>query len=166
MVNPKKPVEVYIITDWFCEGCRHIEPIIREIFPRISRQASITFIDFAVHPESLNYTPYNLSFIINEKKKYLDIREALEMLSFKTKQPSVDDIQSAVAPLKVKYQPLQIAIVDNGMNFFDGIVKTYNVHSTPSIVVVNNKTNKSKLIHGSEITEEEVLKVIREMAQR
>ena len=38
------------------------------MYPRIMKKAGLMFVDRAIHPETMNYIPYNLSFMINEKK--------------------------------------------------------------------------------------------------
>lgn len=81
--NTKSPIEVYIITDWFCPACRSLEPTIEKATPDIEKLAKVYFVDLAVHEDSLNFTPYNLSFMINDKSNYLKLRSVLHDISKK-----------------------------------------------------------------------------------
>ena len=90
--------EVYFITDWFCPACRVAEPEILKGARKVMRHAKVFFVDYPVHPETFNFIPYNLSFIVREKAKYLQIREAMAALARKTKEPTAEDVQAAVSP--------------------------------------------------------------------
>src|ERR1700738_2273075 len=63
------PVEVYVFSDWFCPACRRVESIIEQKAPEIAKNARLFFIDIPIHDESINYLPYNLSFMVKEKAK-------------------------------------------------------------------------------------------------
>ena len=158
-------VEVYIITDWFCPACRSIEPVLEKLYPQIATRAGLMFVDFPIHPDSVNYIPYNLSFMLKEKPKYFQIRKALQDLALTNKAPTIQDVQGAVASLKVTYQPLNYVDVDSGMRYFEEIAKTFDVKSTPSIIITNRKTHASKVLHGTlQITEKDVLQEIKTMS--
>ena len=116
--DTKSSTEVYILTDWFCPACRAVEPEILKGARKAMRQAKVIFVDYPIHPETYNYIPYNLSFIVREKEKYLRIREALAILARKTKEPTPEDVQAAVSPLGVKYVQLNYADVVAGMQLF------------------------------------------------
>jgi hypothetical protein len=106
--------EVYIVTDWFCPNCRIAEPEITKGAQLAMKRAKVFFVDYPIHRETLNFIPYNLSFMVREKGKYLRIREALDALSRKTKEPTPEDVQAAVSPLGVKYVPLNYVDVLTG----------------------------------------------------
>ena len=155
--------EVYFITDWFCPGCRVAEPEILKAARKTMPQAKVIFVDYPIHPETLNYIPYNLSFIVREKEKYLRIREALAALARKTKEPTPEDVQAAVSPLGVKFVPLNYADVLAGMQHFVILVKKFNVPGTPSVVVQDSRTGKTKTLFGnSNITSENIMKAVAE----
>ncbi len=157
--------EVYIVTDWFCPSCRTAEPEILKGARKAMRQAKVVFVDYPIHPETLNYIPYNLSFILREKEKYLQIREALAILARKTKEPMPEDVQTAVSPLGVKYVPLNYADVLAGMQYFSTIVKKFKVAGTPSVVVHDSRTGKTKTLYGSsDITSDNILKTLAEVS--
>ncbi len=156
--NRSTQIEVYVISDWFCKACRKLEPNLEVILPDVMDKASVIFVDRAIHNESLNFLPYNLSFMLKEKDKYLKIRQAMSALSLKTKVPTQKEIQEAVTSLGVTYQPLQFVDIDSGQRFFQGIAQTFQVNSTPTIVIANKrKVEAKKLIGNEEITKENIL---------
>jgi hypothetical protein len=159
--------EVYIVTDWFCPSCRAAEPEILKGARKAMQQAKVVFVDYPIHPETLNYIPYNLSFIIREKEKYLQIRESLATLARKTKEPMPEDVQAAVSPLGVKYVPLNYVDVLAGMQYFSTLVKKFKVPGTPSVVVQDPRSGKTKTLYGStEITSDNILKTLAEVSGR
>jgi protein-disulfide isomerase len=159
--------EVYIVTDWFCPACRASEPEILKGARKAMRQAKVVFVDYPIHPETLNYIPYNLSFILREKEKYLRIREALATLARKTKEPMPEDVQAAVSPLGVKYVPLNYADVLAGVQYFNTLVNKFKVKGTPSVVVRDSRTGKTRTLYGAtDITSENILKTLAEVSGR
>jgi len=141
-------IEVYVITDWFCPACRKAEPEMERAYPDIMKRARLLFIDQPVHPESMNYIPYNLAFLVREKEKYLEIRKELLRLSQRTKEPSQEDVQKAVAGLGVTYRPLNYADVNAGIQYFQSVVQSFRVEGTPTMVVYNRKTKSAKVLNG------------------
>jgi len=83
-----------------------------------------------VHPEPQLHS-YNLSFIVREKAKYLEIRRPWRPFARKTKEPTPEDVQAAVSPLGVKYVPLNYVDVMAGMQYFSTLVKEVQVPGTP-----------------------------------
>lgn len=157
----KSPITVYFISDWFCPVCRKIEPEIEKIYPEVAKQARVAFVDFAVHKETLNYTPYNLQFLTYEKSKYMQLRKVLNDLSYKTKNPSAEEVQAAVAPLGVKLRQVDYADTLYGMQLNLTITRGFGVTATPTVVVANSKTNKNvKLVGGTEINRQAILNAI------
>ncbi len=161
--NKNSNVEVYIVTDWFCPACKRADPAIEEAMPDLFKSARVFFIDKIIHQESMNYLPYNLSFMINNKKQYVQIRKALIALTDKTKEPTLEDIQNAIKPLGVTYKQLNYSDINSGMRFFEGIVKHFEIHQTPTVVVANRRTMKAKKIIGKDINKENLLESIKEM---
>jgi uncharacterized membrane protein len=163
--NAESSTEVYMITDWFCSACRVAEPEILKAARKAMPQAKVVFVDYPVHPETFNYIPYNLSFIVREKAKYLQIREAMATLARKTKEPTAEDVQAAVSPLGVKLFLLNYADVQAGMQNFSTIVKKFKVQGTPSVVVVDTHTGKTKTLYGiSDITSDNIMKTVAEVS--
>ncbi len=163
--NENSGAEVFILTDWYCPACRAAEPEIVKGAAHAMRRARVVFVDYPIHPESLNYIPYNLSFMIREKEKYLRIREALAALAVRTKEPTAEDVQAAVAGLGVKYVPLNYADVLAGTQFFNSVVQRFKVPGTPSVVVLDAQTGKSKTLTGvADITADAIAQALAEVS--
>jgi protein-disulfide isomerase len=141
-------IEVYVFTDWFCPACKIAEPEMEKAYPEILARGKLLFIEHPIHKESLNYLPYNLSFLVREKAKYLEIRKALMRLAQKTKEPTPEEVQKAVAPLGVVYRPLNYSEVNAAAQYFASVVKAFRVEGTPSVVVYHRKTKTHRLFTG------------------
>ena len=139
---------VYFVSDWFCPACRKAEPAIEKMYPELAKSVRIGFVDFPIHRETTNFTPYNLQFLTFEKGKYISLRKALADLALKTKNPSEADVKAAIAPLGVKLRPMSYSDTLYGMQSNLMIYRGYNVNSTPTVVVANDKTKKNKLLVG------------------
>ncbi len=159
-------VEVYIMTDWFCPACMKAEQEIEKVVPAAEKKAKIIFVDVPIHPESLNYTPYNLSFLTHEKSKYMDLRKALLNLTKKKKEPTDEDVREAARPLGVSYKPLSFLDATKGMKFYDSIAREFQVSGTPTVVIRDIKTRKViKFVGVKEITEANILRSIEEVGR-
>ncbi|MDD2733593.1 MAG: thioredoxin domain-containing protein [Desulfuromonadaceae bacterium] len=157
---------VYFINDWFCPACRRTEPAIAKMFPKIAAIAKVGFVDIPVHPETTNFTPYNTQFLLYEKGKYIQLRGALAVLAKKTKTPSPEDVQKAIAPYGVKLRSMNFADIESGMNWNEKINRTYEIKATPTVVVMNEKTGKHVNLEGREdISYEGIIKAIAEMGK-
>ena len=161
------PTTVYFISDWFCPSCRKIEPSIEKMYPELAKSARISFVDLPIHKETLNFTPYNLQFIAYEKTKYISLRRALTVLSLKTKNPTEAEVQAAVAPLGVKLRQVSYADTLYGMQSNLTVYRGYGVNATPSVVVDNSKTKKSKVLVGdNQINEARIKAAIEEVGKK
>jgi protein-disulfide isomerase len=139
---------VYFVSDWFCPACRKAEPAIEKMYPELAKSVRISFVDFPIHRETTNFTPYNLQFLTFEKGKYISLRRALADLALKTKNPTEADVKAAIAPLGVKLRPMNYSDTLYGMQSNLMVYRGYNVHSTPTVLVVNEKSKKSKQLVG------------------
>ena len=158
------PIEVYLFTDWFCPACRTVEREFDRMVPTIESQAKLFFIDADLNAESLNFTPYNLSFMVNNKGKYLELRHALADLSNKTKTPTEAQVKAAIAPLGVKLQELNFSDITLGAKLFKKLARQFNVNATPTIVVINVNTKKGKKLSGTqEISQANINKAIQSL---
>ncbi len=157
--------EVYVVTDWFCPACRAAEPEILKGVRIAMRKTKVIFVDYPIHQETYNFIPYNMSFIVREKAKYFEIREAMAALARRTKEPTPEDVQAAVSPLGVKFVPMNYVDVMAGMQYFNSVVRKFKVPGTPSVVVLDSRTGKSKTLYGSaEITSDNILKTVEEVS--
>ncbi|MCB1148941.1 MAG: thioredoxin domain-containing protein [Chlamydiia bacterium] len=161
--NADSNVEVYIVTDWFCPACQKVDPILEPLYPRIMKKARLYFIDYPIHPESMNYVPYNLSFMIRDKQEYFKIRKALHRLAKKTKSPTQVQVEEAVKPYGVEYKPLNFMDINEGVKFMENIVRNFKVKVTPTVVVANRKKLDAKKITGADIDKETIFEAIDEM---
>ncbi len=162
--NAGSSLEVYIITDWFCPACRKAEAEIERTVPAIKEKARIIFVDLPLHTDSLNYTPYSLSFLVHEKEKYVELRKALMTLTVKTKEPSQEDVQRVISPLKVTYKPLPFLTVSRGMKYYQDVAKGFGVKSTPTVVIRNAKSKKTaQLVGAKNITEANIARSLSEV---
>jgi len=130
---------VYFVSDWFCPACRRVEPAIEKMYPKIAEVAKVTFIDLPVHPETSNFTPYNLQFLVNEKTKYMQLHKALSELSMKTDTPTSKDIQAAIAPYGVILREMNFTDILSGMKWNEAIYRSFEIKATPTVVVSNAK---------------------------
>lgn len=153
-------VDVYVITDWFCKACKKKEPELQKLYPRIMSEARLYFIDFPIHDETRNYMPYNISFMLMNKDKYFEIRKALINLSKTSQEPTLTDMQNAVGPLGIRVKMISYADIDSGQDFFEGITDTFQVRSTPTVVIANRSTLEAKKIKGSRISEKSIMDAI------
>ena len=159
--NPNSPVEVYIFTDWACPACHSLEKSFEAMAPNIMKRAKLVFVDDPVHPETLNFAPYNLSFMINNKQQYLALRSALTALSEETKSPTEEQVQALANKLGATYTQLNYADVALGSKYFNHLVDKLEVEGTPTVVIVSKSQKKGKKLAGTgEISEENILKAI------
>lgn len=159
--NLKSPVEVYVFTDWECPSCRHVEPIIEKASPEIMKKARLIFVDLPVHAESMNFTPYNLSFMIKNKPQYFRLRDALTEMSKGSAAPTDEQVEAAAKKLGVTYDQLNYSDVAVGIKYFKHLAKQFSVDRTPTVVIVNKEKKKGKkLIGGGEITQDNLMKAI------
>jgi thiol-disulfide isomerase/thioredoxin len=159
--NLQSPIEIYVFTDWACPACRAIEPSLEAMAPRLAKQAQLTFVDTVIHPETLNYAPYNLSFMAYNKPQYFKIRESLGKLSVKNKKPTDEEIAQVAASLGVRYRELPYQDISTAMHYFEDLVDKFKITGTPTIAIVNRDLKKGKKLAGmEEITESNVMKAI------
>ena len=157
-------VEVYVFSDWLCSICIKIEPALEAVLPQLEKKTKIYFIDKPVHQESMNFVPYHLSFLVNEKTKYLQLRKALFELAKANKNPSIEDVKVAIAPLGVTYKQLSFMDVSQIMAKSQALASEYKVTGTPTIVVLNSSSKKSKtLVGGRDITAENLIKTVKSL---
>lgn len=147
--NRNSTLEMYVFTDWFCPACRLAEPNIERQAPDVARKAKLFFIDVPLHESSMNYVPYNLSFMLKEKTKYLKLRHQLNKLSEQKTAPTEKEVEDIATSLQTQYQQLDYAQVNQAIQYFKEIAKRYGVDNTPTVVLVNPKTQKMKKIVGA-----------------
>ncbi|MBA3815364.1 MAG: thioredoxin domain-containing protein [Parachlamydiaceae bacterium] len=159
--NLNSPIEVYIFTDWACGGCRAIEPTLEAMAPKIMKKAKVTFVDQEVHPVTLNFIPFNLSFMINNKSKYFELRRALTKLAMQTSEPTDAQVAALAKNHGTQYKQLNNADVQVGTKYFEKLVEQLKVEGTPSVVIISRNDKKGKKLMGpEEITEANIMRAI------
>lgn len=155
------PIALFFFSDWQCPSCRKLEPQIEQLFDKLQDKAKITFVDFPVHQETLNFTPYHLAFMVHNKDKYLRLRKKMSELSQVTGEPTEKQIEQAALSVGAVYKPLNYAEVSHGMRYFNQLSSQFGINSTPTLILVNLETKKGrKLKGGLEINERSVLDAI------
>lgn len=156
--NTNSPVEVYVFSDWECPVCRKIEPIISRLSPEIMEKARLYFIDVTIHQESMNFTPFNLSFMIHNKPQYLALRDRLTTLAADDNPPTEGEIEKLAREAGVHYQQLNYADVSAATKYFEETASKYKIEGTPTVVVTNTKNQKTRtLTGGTQITKQAIL---------
>lgn len=164
--NTKSPITVYIFTDWQCPACRQAEPAIEKMFSTLQDKAQVVFVDLAIHPESLNFIPFNLSFILRNKPQYIQLRHILTNISSQTDSPTEEQVHDEAAKIGIKFHQLSYSDIVLGMRYFRRLVQENNVKSTPTVLITNSSKNLKQRLSGSDsITEENILKTIDSMLQ-
>ncbi|MCE2983778.1 MAG: hypothetical protein LW832_09465 [Parachlamydia sp.] len=164
--NPQSPLKFYVISDWFCQSCKKAEPQIEEVYEAFRTRAGFYFIDYALHQETANYSPYHLSFLLNEKEDYLKARRALNELSESKQSPTEQDIVRLAKENHLYYKPLPYEQVKKGSDFFEKIRKQYKVSRTPTLVVVDTASGHYEELAGSEISVANVSQALQQMMEK
>lgn len=164
--NLNSPIEIFVFTDWQCSSCRSLEPTLEYVLPKVMLKARVIFVDDPIHPETMNFTPYNVSFMINNKAKYFELRKALTQLSEDTKTPTDPQVEAIAAKAGTQYRQLNYSDVAVANKYFASLVKKMDIDGTPIVVIVNRQNNKGKKLEGSaEITEKNILKAIETLSE-
>lgn len=162
--NKSSPVKVYFITNWFCQACKKIEPFIEQIYPKIQDQFGVFFIDIPTHPESENYSPYNLSFLVNNKSQYMIARKMLDGMTESIEIPTYEEIVTTAKKNGIEYKELSYQDIRSGMSVFEEALDQFELGSTPMVVVINTKTNKVVKLNGTmDVTESKIMDAIKEV---
>lgn len=164
---PNSNIEIYIISDWFCGACRRMEPLIEKLLPEIKTETSFYFIDFPVHRKSLNFSPYNLAFLMNDKQHYFHARQMLFELAETTDNPTEEEVTKAAQAEKITFKPLSFMDIKTGLDYFDSVIRKFDVGATPTIIVTNTKNKKVVKLEGSnEISEDKIFKALKTVKKK
>lgn len=161
--NPKSRIKIYVVSDWFCTSCKKIEPKIKEIYQDLKSKAAFYFIDYPLHRDSANITPYHLAFLIGEKVNYWRARDALMELSKETTNPTDQDISELARKNQVQFNPLSYEKIKKGSDYFEEIRRHYKVAATPTVVVVNAETDEFEILTGSDIDKNNVVEAVKKV---
>ncbi len=162
--NPNSPIETYFFTDWQCPACRKLEPHLEKIVPDIEQKSKVFFIDHVMHPASLNFIPYNLSFVIHNKPQYLKLRSMLTKISETTEEPTEKQVEEGAAKLGVAYDQLNYADIALAIKYYKRLGEKFEVEGTPTVVIINTDTKKGKKLAGNnKITAQNILHSIQQL---
>ncbi len=160
------PVEVYFFTDWYCPACLKVDPVIEKLYPKIRPTATFLFIDYPVHKKSINFIPYNLSFLMNNKSQYFIARKLLNDLAEKTDSPKEAEVAELAKKKGIPYKEISFVDIKSGMEYFEEMAKKFGIKSTPTLVIMNKKSQKTSKLEGSEeIKEDSITKAIKQMSE-
>lgn len=164
--NPQSPIEIFVFSDWKCLQCRQVEPVILGASEAILKSARLYFIDITSHTESegIDYTPYNLSFMINNKPQYFKLRKGLLELSATSQDPEEEQIQALAAMNGTKYTPLNYSEITSAERYFKRKKREFEVDTAPTIVIINSFNQKGKKFVGvDKITEADLVDTIKNL---
>ena len=160
------PVEIYVFTSWICPACRRFEPTLEAMAPGLMQNAKLIFVDYGVDDITLNFLPFNLSFMFYNKTDYLRMRGALKELSDKTNEPSDRDVAAAVGKLGLKYKEVNYANVAAAIQYFKEKATTLKIKSLPSLAIINNENQETAVLVGNEITPKAVEHTISKISKQ
>lgn len=159
------PIEVYFFTDWYCPACLKVDPIIEKLYPKIRPKATFLFVDFPIHKKSINFIPYNLSFMMNNKSQYFRARKLLNDLAEKTDSPKEAEVMELAKKDGISYKEITFIDIRSGMDFFEQVAKKFGIKSTPALVIVNKKSQKTTKLEGAEqIKADKIKKAIKSLS--
>ena len=131
-----------------------------------SDRARFTFVELNIHENSYNFVPANLSFLINEKRNYLTLRRGLQLLARTTETPTEEDLRTMARKYGVVYKPLPMTAIVKGLRFASGIAQTAHIDSTPTAIVINQRTGATRMFQGDRaITLDAVTKAVHELSR-
>ncbi len=159
--NKDSNVEVYVFTSWICPACRHLEPALERMSPAILQKAKVVFVDYGDDVTSLNFLPYNLSFMLNDPASYVALRHMLKEIAKDTDSPTDAQVEKEAAKLGIAYKQLNYADVALGISYFKNLTNRFKVTTLPALIAVNPITHQKKEITGIGITETNALETIK-----
>lgn len=160
------PVEVYFVFDWYCEFCREIEPVVESVLPSLGKTVRYTWIDMAIHPESMQLIPFGQAILLQDKAHYMKARHVLLNVAKSEKTISPGTIKDSF-----KKAGLRMPVIDKGKQsvlFIDGIMfcRANNVNMTPSVIIVDTMSGQRKVLSGAnQITRDNLLQAVKGVAR-
>lgn len=161
--NNKSSIDVYIVTDWYCNYCREIEPVVESVLPILGKVARYTWIDVAIHQESMNLIPYGLHFLLNDKRNYLEARHVMQNLAKDGKPVSDHKIRLSLEAAGIRAPQIEKGRVN--VLFVDSAImcKAYGITQTPSVIIFDTASGKHQVLTGTaQITRENLMRIAKE----
>lgn len=165
--NQDSPIEIYVFTSWICPACSKFEPTLEEMAPKLMKDAKIIFVDYGVDDTTMNFLPYNLSFMLHQKPQYIPLRRAIKEMAKETEEPEEKSVEAAAAKLGVKYKQINYADVAAGIELFKELATDLKIRSLPSMVIVDTRNKKIARLSGlSELTLENVQETLNDVKKQ
>lgn len=145
------PIEIYVFTSWICPACKKFEPRLERMMPDLLEKAKVTFVDYGEDMTTLNFLPYNLSFMLHNKDSYLLLRHMLKEIAAETETPNEAEIEKEAKKFGIQYIQLNYAEIAFAVEYFKDLARKFKIRSIPAMVIVDKKTDKQVILVGSEI---------------
>ncbi|MFH1138638.1 MAG: hypothetical protein V1816_21390 [Pseudomonadota bacterium] len=145
------PVEVYIMTDYFCPPCQGIEPYLERALPEMLRQGvKISFVDTPIHLNTPLYSRYYIfaAAASNTFEQAMKVRNALFDVA-RTKSIVTD--QELIQELKARDIKIKLTDTTPIFNQWRELIARFKVESTPTCVVVKPGEKDKVYAGGKEI---------------
>lgn len=163
MGNTNSTIELYTFTSWVCPACKKFEPGLEKLIPDVWNSASLVFIDYGDDVKTLNFLPFHLSFMQNNKSQYIELRQRLKALAETTDTPTNITVQEVISSLGVLYKQPAYADLISSIEYFKELVDKFKITSLPSVVILNRSTKKSITLTGSETNLIEINEAIQKL---
>ena len=155
-------VEVYFVSDWYCEFCRKSEHVVESALPELEKLARYTWIDLALHRESKNLIPFSLNMLLNNKEQYLKSRHIFFELTKDGKAVSEEKIKISLQAAGIKIP--ETGTGDHNVLYMDGAMfcRDGGVNQTPTAIIVDTETGRHQMLAGiDQLTTENLLKAVK-----
>lgn len=147
--KPDSKIEIYLFTSWECPACKKLEPTLAKVIPPLLDTSKVIFIDHISDEKTLNFSPFNLSFMLYNKPEYLELRKMLRDIAQTTDEPTDSQIEKETKKLEVSFREVNYADVDMAVDYFKALSTKYEISSLPAAVIVDTTTNNYKKIKGT-----------------
>ena len=160
------PVEVLVVSDWYCPYCRQVEPVLDSALPDLSKAARYTFIDDPIHSQSLAFLPAHMSLLVGSKANYMAGRKVLLDLAVEKKVVKQEEIMAALKTKGINLTLLPEEELKRLASSEAGFLVANSVTMTPTVVIRNSKTGIRKQLVGVEqITRDQILAAVSELGR-
>lgn len=158
--DPQQNVDVFFFTSWICPACRRFEPSLERLLPQIYDKASVIMVDAGTDDKTINYLPFNLTFMVTDKKNYIKLRHMLKEIADSTDHPTEEQVEKAMRDLDFQYQELEYANVLKAVEYYQKLAERFKITALPTCIVCNKSTHKEAKLEGAQITHTAILEAI------
>ena len=155
------PVEVLVVSGWYCPYCRRVEPALESALAEISKSARYTFIDDPIHKQSLTLLPAHMSLLTNAKANYMVGRKTLLDLAAGKKLVKHEEIMAALKSKGIDLTLMPDDELKRLARAEAGFLVANSVTLTPTVVVRNRETGHLEQLVGEEqITKDRIVALV------